>query len=233
MRIDKKEGRDLAKTRESIGVSQADLAKRAGVTQVLISMIEAGKRPFTKNSKDKIYGALSSLGREIAQTVHSPSTEEELQELRMRYLGIKEPALTANERILFELAERALSERNVWMRKSRSFEEISFKPDRIFDKLSEYNEELKQKIASDAERLVRAEMLIADLYRLCGIRTEAIVKTEEADALHREIEQRSEHETEADPLSIRRAEYKEEMRQHGIDVQPDGREERIKREEKE
>jgi len=191
--IKKNEGRELQKTRESIGVSQTDLARRAGVSQMLVSSIEAGKRPFTVNSREKIYSALAALGREIAQTIHSPTNAETVQELRARYLGIKGPKLGVEDiPRLIEALDMILVERNAERSKRIHFEQYSSPEGRdiIADKMNEYIEQLKSQILSDTEQRVRDHMLIADLKRLCGIRTEAIVRQEEADALQSEIEQR-------------------------------------------
>jgi predicted transcriptional regulator len=52
------EGAELRKMREQVGMTQTDLAKRAGVSLNLISMLEAGHRNFTNRSREKIYRVL-------------------------------------------------------------------------------------------------------------------------------------------------------------------------------
>ena len=56
-------GKAIKKRRAAVGMSQAELADRAGVTQATISIIESGKR--ANPSWDTIVGIARALGCKI------------------------------------------------------------------------------------------------------------------------------------------------------------------------
>lgn len=56
--------RDLVRERKAVGLSQSELAAKAGVRQETISRIESGKHSVTVKTYDKIFNALERARRE-------------------------------------------------------------------------------------------------------------------------------------------------------------------------
>src|SRR5258708_5531845 len=56
----------LKEWRESLGVSQPQLAKEAGVSKALIALIENGQRPLVGESREDIWGAIQAFARHQA-----------------------------------------------------------------------------------------------------------------------------------------------------------------------
>lgn len=50
-----------AEWRETLGVTQPELAKEAGVSKTLIALIEKGQRPLVPPSRDEIWAAMSGF----------------------------------------------------------------------------------------------------------------------------------------------------------------------------
>jgi DNA-binding XRE family transcriptional regulator len=57
----------LKEWRETLGVTQPELAKEAGVSKTLIALIEKGKRPLVGESRERIWDAIGAISREQAQ----------------------------------------------------------------------------------------------------------------------------------------------------------------------
>ena len=59
--------RDLIRERKSLGLSQSELAAKAGVRQETISRIESGKHSVTVKTYDKIFDALEAARKRKAK----------------------------------------------------------------------------------------------------------------------------------------------------------------------
>ena len=59
--------RDLVRERKSLGLSQSELAAKAGVRQETISRIESGKHSVTVKTYDKIFNALEAARKRKAK----------------------------------------------------------------------------------------------------------------------------------------------------------------------
>ena len=59
--------RDLIRERKSLGLSQSELAAKAGVRQETISRIESGKHSVTVRTYDKIFHVLDATRRRRAK----------------------------------------------------------------------------------------------------------------------------------------------------------------------
>lgn len=71
-------GTELSERRRRLGLSQAELAKEAGINRTYVSDVENGKRNF---SVATLYALASSLGVTMAELVgHAEQQEKEQQE---------------------------------------------------------------------------------------------------------------------------------------------------------
>lgn len=59
--------RDLIRDRKSLGLSQAQLAERAGVRQETISRVESAKHTLSQRTYDKLFKAMDTVRRERKQ----------------------------------------------------------------------------------------------------------------------------------------------------------------------
>jgi predicted transcriptional regulator len=80
------EGLNLRKWRKRFNVKQSELARRAGIYQSLLSLLEAGKRDFTKETSEKIYRVVKELNVERAGRLAAVALQIE-EELMGRYHG--------------------------------------------------------------------------------------------------------------------------------------------------
>lgn len=88
-------GRNLSARREALHLTQEDLAKRSGVTQQAISLIEAGKRSPTENTMDLLAEA---LGCGTSDLVDGGKKEKQLLTHKQAHL-LKEASVLNDEGI--------------------------------------------------------------------------------------------------------------------------------------
>ena len=107
---------DLREARSEAGLKQAELAKKAGVTNVTISTFEDGKKAARSNTRRRIEKALGvpvnwlqTRGLPTYQHGEMTSWESVEQDFRKTLYGIK--SLPKNERVEFiTLAKEYLAE---------------------------------------------------------------------------------------------------------------------------
>ena len=137
--------------------------------------------------------------KEYAQTIHSSTIGERLMEYALKphvtvanYTPVQLVSMVHDLESIAGVAQRE----NIQLRKRALFFEslAEGRTDRLVEILQAHIETLER----NAALAVNREKEIADLRRLVGLRTEAIVKTEEADALQSELEQREAHRSKDD-----------------------------------
>lgn len=74
-------GENLKKMRESMNLTQEELALRTGLTQGYINFLESGKRGYTKKSLEK-----------ISKSLHVPIYKLFYEEERKTPIGVAEPS---------------------------------------------------------------------------------------------------------------------------------------------
>lgn len=185
------EGAALREWREGIGVKQSVLAKRAGLSQNLVSLLEAGKRNFTEDSSEKIYRAQRELNAERAEKLTAVALTQDsrsvaIERLRHSLLDKKTPALA---RDFAQLALRfAANEESL---RSRLHELQQKEEQKIGPAIAELKEQIMEhEIKPLTAELNKMRHELADMRRLVGIKTEAAGKQAEAEDLQEQIGQR-------------------------------------------
>ena len=101
------DGKSLKLLRESVRLGQVELSKLAGISQVVISRIESGVRPFTKNARNKIWPVilkrLEQRREELKSSVPPPSRRGVLSEMSSVSDFSPEP-MTIEQRLQYEKA---------------------------------------------------------------------------------------------------------------------------------
>jgi len=178
------------------------------ISVAMLGQFENGNRNLSDDAWDAVTRAVAKLDREkreamslkqYAQTVHSPTIAEYLMKYalapRVTVANYAAEQLVSMVREREDLLGVADHENRTLRRRLRFSEEIAEgRTDHLVTILQEHIKELELKAALAVNR----EKEIADLRRLVGLRTEAIVKTEEADALQSELEQREAHRSKDD-----------------------------------
>ena len=174
------EGIALRKWREGIGIKQSELAKRAGLSQNLVSLLEAGKRNFTKDASDKIYRAMKGLNAQRAEQLTSIALNRDSRQVALEESRRQSKAALVKE--ILTLRQELDSERRA--RQQDAQRQLGPFISEVTELMIERN--IKPLIA----KITELESQVADLQRLVGIKTEAIAREADAEALQQEIEQR-------------------------------------------
>jgi transcriptional regulator with XRE-family HTH domain len=179
------EGIDLRRWRETHNVKQLDLAKRAGVSQNLLSLLEAGKRNFTKDSSEKIYRAVKELNAERAERLTAIALNQDSRSLEIDYLRRKGASKQEREQLVAMLLhENELLRSRMLAHQQKEQREIG-------PLLAEMQAAwMERNLKPVTEELAEVRRQLADVQRLVGLKTEAIVKEAQAQDLQEEIEQR-------------------------------------------
>lgn len=169
--------------RERNGIKQSELARRAGVFQNLLSLLEAGKRNFTKDSSDKIYRAVKALEAERAARLTDIALNRDSRQVELENLHVlSKKELT--RRVLTQAREISALLSEVQGFRQKAGQELSPLISKITDLMIERN------IKPLTAKITELESQIADLRRLTGIETERLAKEVEAQDLREQIEQR-------------------------------------------
>jgi transcriptional regulator with XRE-family HTH domain len=172
------EGIDLRRWRETHNVKQLDLAKRAGISQNLLSLLEAGKRNFTKDSSEKIYRAVKELNAERAERLTAIALT---QDSRIVALQDKSTPVRELRRIALELANENIARREQPQKEQREIGAVLAEAQALW---------LERNLKPVTEELAELRRELADVRRLAGLKAEAIAKEAEAQDLQEQIEQR-------------------------------------------
>jgi transcriptional regulator with XRE-family HTH domain len=174
------EGIALRKWREGIGIKQSDLAKRAGLSQNLVSLLEAGKRNFTKDASDKIYRAMKEMNAQRAEQLTSIALNRDSRQVALE--ETRQQSKSALVKKILTLQQELDSERRA--RQQDAQRQLGPFISEITDLMIERN------IKPLTAKITELESQIADLQRLVGLKTEAVAKESQAQDLQEEIEQR-------------------------------------------
>jgi transcriptional regulator with XRE-family HTH domain len=206
----------LVEFRKAIQVTQADLAAACELAPSRIASIENGDRPFTAEMSKKIWPVLFALadefyerefkrrmaqggatGADIIGQTFNPWEFLPIQralsetEASKRLVAEHEASITEGQQTIEALQEQVVllkQEVGSWKHKADFFQSVAEKSvGQVVQPLFEQIEEMKKQLADVAA--MQAEM--ADLRRLVGLKTEAVVKTDEADTLQSDLEHRA------------------------------------------
>ena len=176
------EGAALRDWRERSGFRQSELAERAKISQNLLSLLEAGKRNFTKDSSEKIYRAVKELNAERAERLNEISVNRDSESLEIEHLQRKGAPKEDLRRVASILAKKV----QVLRAQNESLRAMNQNP-----QIAELQRAwMEQNIKPLTAKITDLESQIADLRRLAGLKTEAIGKEAEAQDLQEQIEQR-------------------------------------------
>jgi transcriptional regulator with XRE-family HTH domain len=182
------EGIDLRRWRETHNVKQLDLAKRAGISQNLLSLLEAGKRNFTKDSSEKIYRAVKELNAERAERLTAIALNQDSRSLEIDYLRRKGASKQERE----QLVSMLLHENELLRSRMLAYQQKDQRE--IGPLLAEMQAAwMERNLKPVTDELAEVRRQLADVQRLVGLKTEAIVKEAQAQDLQEQIEQRVRH----------------------------------------
>jgi predicted transcriptional regulator len=109
---------EIKKIRKSLGLTQAELAKRANVSQSLIAKIESGKIDPTFTKTKKIFGTLSDLenkeevkaGEIMTKKIISVVPENDVKESinKMKKFNISQMPVITNHKVVGLVSESTL-----------------------------------------------------------------------------------------------------------------------------
>jgi transcriptional regulator with XRE-family HTH domain len=174
------EGAALRKWREAVGIKQSVFAKRAGLSQNLVSLLEAGKRNFTQDSSGKIYKAQAELNAEHAERLTAIALNRD-----SRIVALQDRATPPHEvrRIALALANEiiAMRERTKQPKDQREIGAILAEAQGLW---------MERNLKPVTEELSELRRQVADLQRLVGLKTEALASEAQAQDLQEQIEQR-------------------------------------------
>lgn len=110
--------KDIKEVRKKFGLTQMQLAKKAGVSQSLIAKIEAGRLDPTYSNAQKIFRALDILTEKheakaidiMTKKTISITPESDMQEVikKIRGYGISQMPVIDNEKVIGFLSESAV-----------------------------------------------------------------------------------------------------------------------------
>jgi transcriptional regulator with XRE-family HTH domain len=199
-------GKAFKKQRTESGITQAQLVGPSGYSQTYISQIESGDRPFTEDSGTALWNALFVLQTEdyiksgklsadaakfeaagpfgmfgmLDKMLFDPAT---MAKQKDEYIAALEKQVELQKDHIESLTATAatLTANNAALLKSTRMDEVI----ELFSRLEKLEnwDQIKYLLG----RIDAMEQKYLDLCRLNGLRTEALVKTEEADALQAEL----------------------------------------------
>jgi hypothetical protein len=201
-------GSEVREWRERLDVQLGQIAKKARISVPMLSLFERGKINLSARAWQRVTRALTKIQearrealKKYAQTVHSPTLGEMFSELELKFVLAPVNYVPPYDEAL-ELLSRYRELSGMYHRQDielrnqlHFFRSIAEgKTDRFVDALVAHIEELEHRLAKTPDW----KKEVADLRRLVGLRTDAIAKTDEADALHQELQERIDSEKESD-----------------------------------
>lgn len=203
----------LKEKRKLLGVTQTVLAKKAGVKLSLIADIESGRRRFSEDVRDAIWGALGDISIE-RRGVNPPEGQNALANLLTttpQHTPSESPT-NATESVFKDVQkfvakfgldkspEEALREENAILKARISNYEAQVETFQkhigiVEAQLESYRELCKLQDRRDAwfepmsERIVSLESKVAELRDLVGLETNAVVSRAESNALKEKIQE--------------------------------------------
>ncbi len=203
----------LKEKRKLLGVTQTVLAKKAGVKLSLIADIESGRRRFSEDVRDAIWGALGDISIE-RRGINPPEGQNALANLLAtspQHTPNESPANEAENIFkdvrkfvaqfgLDKSPEEALREENAILKARISNYEAEVENAKALNEtlkaqLKSYEGLCKLQDRRDAwyqpmsDRLVSLESQVVELRSLVGLETTAIVSRSEADELKEKIKE--------------------------------------------
>jgi len=177
------EGIALRKWREGIGIKQSELAKRAGLSQNLVSLLEAGKRNFTKDASDKIYRAMKELNAQRAEQLTSIALNRD-----SRQVAREELHRTSKK----DLVKKVLiQDKEIDSLRSQLQGSQQFMQQQIGPLIAEAQEAWTERnLKPVTEELSEVRRELADMHRLLALKADSVGKEAQAQELQEQIEQR-------------------------------------------
>jgi transcriptional regulator with XRE-family HTH domain len=190
MRIPKRstqpeEGAALSAWRQRSGIKQSELAKRAGLSQNLICLLEAGKRNFTKDSGDKIYRAMKEFDAERAERLTAVALNRDSRTLEIQYLQRKGASNQEREQLVSMLIRENELLRSQ-LEGSRQTTQQQIGP--LIAEASEVW--MERNIKPLTAEITELRNQLADMHRLLALKADAVGKEAQAQDLQEQIEQR-------------------------------------------
>jgi transcriptional regulator with XRE-family HTH domain len=213
----KARGAVIRKFREAVHLDLADFATRAKISVPMLSKFERGNRNVSTKAWACVLEAMSKriaegsarrsawvakaqeiatkLGAAVAQSLRSPTPDERLHAYDLMDIAEDNYDEKCTKRDLFEMFRDVLqigqqvtydNAKFRAMERLRDMAEGKIDPIPLVAALEAHIEKLEV----EAVNMPRLKEEIADLRRLCGLRMEAVVKTEEADTLQGQLERR-------------------------------------------
>jgi transcriptional regulator with XRE-family HTH domain len=173
--------------RKFLKVTPAEVARRAEVSSAHVCNIEKGKKPFSEPARTKLWKALHAIYTEQMEKLEATTPAEQTPEQKEASEFYRNYMNTVFS--WYETPQQRAERQSEFIKKQNELIEAQGSE---IKRLNTVLELVTKQIDWPAivARMEKLETDYADVCRLNGLRTEAIIATEKADAVQAEIEQR-------------------------------------------